>query len=220
MRCSILMAGLVLVSGCAGISKEECLYADWGAIGYEDGAAGRPVSAITPRRAACAKKAGVTVDMAAYTAGREQGLTVYCQPSNGYAVGARGIGYTGVCTGPAEAAFMSAYEAGRRLYTLESAVNAYAADIRQAHQDLRNVDYRIAEAESALISPATPHLERIEILADLKHLSEEKGNIETALIALNRDHARAQEALADYRDHLAYEGPYPSAAVSPSRASY
>lgn len=220
MRRFALLAGAVLTAGCASMSKEECLYADWGAIGYEDGAAGRPVSAISSRRAACAEKAGVTVDMIAYRGGREEGLELYCEPSNGYVVGASGGAYYGVCTGPREAAFMTAYETGRHLYRLESAVAALAADIRQARIDLGDVEHRIAHTETALISFETPHAERLELLAQLKHLSEEKGNIETALIALSRDHVRAEDDLAAYREELAYSEFQPGGVLSPSRANY
>lgn len=220
MRRFALPIAFALLSGCAGISKEECLYADWNAVGYEDGAAGRPVSAISPRRAACAKKARMTVDMAAYRAGREEGLEVYCQPSNGYAAGANGAGYYGVCPGPREAEFMSAYEAGRHLYLLERAVAGYAADIRQAHFDLRDIEHRIAHTQTALIAPDTPHAERLELLAKLMQLSEDRGKVETALIALNRDHARAEDELAAFREFIAVNGPYPSAATRPAAVSY
>jgi len=221
MRRIVLLSGFALVlSGCAGISKEECLYADWTAIGYEDGAAGRPVSAISSRRVACAKKAGVTVDMEAYRAGRDEGLELFCEPSNGYLVGARGSAYFGVCVGREEMAFLSAYETGRRLYELERAVAGYAADIKQAHYDLSDLDHRIAHTETALISPDTPHGTRVELLAELKHLSEERGRIETAIVGLNRKHARAEDDLADYRAMLAYDGANPGAAGVASRVSY
>lgn len=220
MRHLALLAGAVLLASCASMSKEECLYADWGAIGYEDGAAGRPISAVSSRREACAKKAGVTVDMIAYRDGREEGLELYCEPSNGYAVGAGGGAYYGVCTGPREAAFMAAYETGRHLYHLESAVAALAAEIREARINLADVEHRIAHTETALISPGTPHMSRLELLAELKHLSEEKGNIETALIALSRDQARAEDDLAAYREELAYGEFYSGGALSPSRANY
>lgn len=203
---------ILLLSGCAGMSKDECLYADWRAIGYEDGAAGRPVSAVSNRRAVCARKAGVTVDMASYTAGRSQGLELYCQPSRAFAVGSGGGTYYGVCAGPDEAGFITAYQSGRQLFVLEQAVAGIANEIRRAHADLNNVEHRIADAQAGLIAPKVPPEERIQYLADLKAFSEEKGNIETALIALNRDHVRAEEDLRDYQDHLAFNEPYPAAA--------
>ena len=218
----LLFAAMVFVAlaGCASMSAEECLTADWRAIGYEDGARGAPVSAVSQRRQACAKKAGVTVDMAAYMAGRDRGLVEFCQPSNGYAIGSRGGVYNGVCTGPEEYDFVAAYEAGRRLYTLEREVGVIAADIQKAHYDLDEIDEDIAFAEAELIAPETPHPERVIILKDIKRLSEERGNIETAIIALNRDHVRAQEELTDYRAFIAANGPYPRGASSPSLMGY
>lgn len=197
---------VALAAGCASMSKEECVTADWQAIGYEDGAAGRPVSAVSERRSICAKKAGVTVDMAQYMAGRDDGLSEYCRPANGYAVGSRGGVYNGVCSGPSETQFVAALETGRELYLLQSNVNSINNQIRQAQYDLRDVEHHIAATEVALVSPGHTAHERLEMLAELKQLSEEKGNIETAIIALNRDQVRAEEELADYRDEVAYYG--------------
>jgi len=204
-----LLAGaaiLLAATGCASMSKEECVTADWRAIGYEDGAAGYPVSAVSGRRQACAKKAGVTVDMAAYTSGRREGLGLYCRASNGYAVGARGGAYQGVCTGPEEEEFLAAYETGRHLYGLRSTVASIGGQIKQAQYDLRNVENHIAETEVSLVAPGYTAHERLTLLAELKTLSEEKGNIETALVALHRDHVRAQEDLSAYEADLAYFG--------------
>lgn len=213
MRVLFAAMSFVALAGCASMSAEECLTADWRAIGYEDGARGAPVSAVSPRRQACANKAGVTVDMAAYMAGRDRGLVEFCQPSNGYALGARGGAYNGVCTGPEEYDFVAAYQAGSQLYGLQRQVGVIAGDIRKAHYDLDEIDEDIAYAEAALIAPETPHPERVILLKDIKRLSEERGNIETAIIALNRDHVRAQEELADYRAFIAANGPYPRPAA-------
>lgn len=205
-RIAAASVAMLAAAGCASMSEQECITADWQAIGYEDGAAGLPVSAVSGRRQACARKAGVTVDMAAYTAGRREGLDVYCTPSNGYAVGSHGRAYHGVCTGAAEYDFVSAYESGRQFHGLKQAVASLSGQIRQAQYDLRHVEHKIAETEVWIISPDYTAEERISFLADLKTLSEEKGNIETALVALHRDHARAEDDLAAYQDALAYNG--------------
>lgn len=218
----ILCAALfgLALAGCAGMSAEECLTADWRAIGYEDGARGAPVSAVSQRRQVCAKKADVTVDMTAYMAGRDAGLGEFCQPSNGYVLGSRGGAYNGVCAGPEDYDFVAAYEAGRQLYRLERAVGVIAGNIQKAHYDLDEIDEDIAYAEAALVAPETRHPERLLVLKDIKRLSEERGNIETAIIALNRDHVRAQEELADYRAFIAANGPYPRPATMPAQAGY
>lgn len=220
MRIVATILVLLIGSGCASMSAEECLTADWQAIGYEDGARGSSVSAVTSRRQACAKSAGVAVDMAAYMTGRDMGLVDFCRPSNAYALGARGGAYHGVCAGPEEREFVAAFESGRQLYSLTNAVASAQTQIQEAQYDLVEVDKQITHTEVSLIAPATPAAERLHLLADLKHLSERKGNIETALIALNRDHVRAQEELRDYRSFIAYNGPYPSAATAPTNANF
>ena len=58
-RIGFLLVVLGAIAGCSTMSADECVTADWRTIGYEDGAAGREVSAISRHRKACAKH-GVT----------------------------------------------------------------------------------------------------------------------------------------------------------------
>jgi Protein of unknown function (DUF2799) len=214
------LCGAILLSGCASMSKDECLYANWQAIGYEDGAAGKPISAVSSRRTACAKKAGVTIDMMEYRIGRKEGLTVYCRPSRGYSVGEQGGYYYGVCAEPGENEFIAAYEAGRRLYAMERTVTALAGDIRQAHYDFNEIEHNIARMEAGLVAPDTPGVDRVNLLMELKQLSEDKSNIEILLTTLNRDHARAQQDILDYKDRIAFGGPVRRPATIPMQANY
>ncbi|HNR23202.1 MAG TPA: DUF2799 domain-containing protein [Steroidobacteraceae bacterium] len=69
------------------MSGNECRTVDWRTIGYEDGVAGHSGDRVAQHRRACAKH-GVTPDLAQYQDGRSEGLREYCQPSNGFRVGA------------------------------------------------------------------------------------------------------------------------------------
>merc|ERR1711916_171837 len=69
---------IALLQGCASLSKEECLVADWQQIGFEDGSRGRDLLTLARHRKACAK-AGITPDRAAYERGHRQGLLRYCK---------------------------------------------------------------------------------------------------------------------------------------------
>ena len=64
---------LLLVSGCASLDKDECLHANWYAIGLEDGARGRSVERLGDHRRACAKH-NVAPSAERYVAGRNEGL--------------------------------------------------------------------------------------------------------------------------------------------------
>ncbi len=134
-RSRFVPLGLVFVwalGGCASMSAEECVTADWRTIGLEDGARGRTADSIGRHRKACAK-AGVTADQTNYEAGRQAGLREFCQPSRGYDVGHRGETYQGVCPSDLEDAFLRAYEDGRYLHELEQGV-------KQVEQRLGGLD--------------------------------------------------------------------------------
>ncbi len=214
----IYLVVLFALAGCAGMSKSECLTADWRAIGYEDGAAGAPVAAITPRRQVCAKKIGEAPDMDAYLAGREEGLAVYCRPANGFAVGARGEAYRGVCRDERAEAFVAAYRRGAELYALEAAAIRAGDAVAAAQEELWRVRSRIAEVEAALVSPATPNADRVELLVEMKNVHKERRRVEADIAALSRDVERAEAALHDYRRYLAEEAP--EGVVRPTSASY
>lgn len=199
----VLLAPLALAACATGMSKKECLYADWRAIGYEDGAAGLDAGAISRRRAACADKARVTPDMEAYLDGREAGLDQFCRPANGFDYGARGQRYAGACAGRDEAAFVASYEKGFALYSYVSRLDAARAALATARADLDRIDHEIAANEAALISPATPHLARADHLAALKHLGEERGKVRAAARDLARDVDAAEGDLAAYQRALA-----------------
>lgn len=99
----------LLLSGCAGLSQEECLTADWQIIGFEDGAAGRSASRIGDHRRACAKH-GVSPDKTAYDTGYDEGIRQYCSLGRGSNAGAAGYSRLQVC--PADSDYQRGYEEG------------------------------------------------------------------------------------------------------------
>ena len=117
-----LAVTLLALSGCASMSKDECLAVDWRTVGYEDGVEGYPGDQIAQHRKACAKY-GVRADLALYQEGRNQGLLEFCQPTNGYNLGVRGAAYRGVCPAQIEPTFLRAYNAGHDLYAMVARVS-------------------------------------------------------------------------------------------------
>ncbi|MEX0644397.1 MAG: DUF2799 domain-containing protein [Parvularculaceae bacterium] len=218
MRKAVLFLFLFALAGCAGMSKKECLTADWRAIGYEDGAAGAPVSAITPRRQACAEKIGAAPDMDAYLTGRNEGLADYCRPANGFAVGARGAAYQGVCKDEIAEPFLAAYRRGSELYARESEAIRAGEAVAGAQDELWNIRARIAELEAALVSPETPNADRVQHLVEMKNLFKDRRRVEADIAALLREEERAEAALFDYRRNLAEETQ--DGVLRPARASY
>jgi hypothetical protein len=202
MRFVLLAAASAMLAGCASMSKDECLYADWRAIGFEDGAVGASASAISSRRQACAK-AGVTPDTVAYLDGREAGLFEYCTPANGFSAGESGAAYSGACARHGEATFLDQYRAGAHLYLLRDRVRTADYALYHAAEDLAEIQKGVAHAAASLVRPDLTVAERAAFVVELTRLSGESDLIERAIPALRTDLEIAEAELAAYRSQLA-----------------
>lgn len=186
------------MGGCAAMSDEECMAADWSAVGYEDGARGYTAERFSNHRRACGKH-GITADFGAWQAGREQGLVEYCQPGRGYDIGVSGGRYYGVCSADLEPDFLEAYHAGHHLYTLRSNVSRATSAIHAREQELEEVEAEIRSKEAALIARETKVEDRVLLLADLKELSERTGELQVEIQLLYEERARHQAELDNYQ---------------------
>ena len=106
----------LLLSGCAAMTPEECKVADWGRVGYADGARG-----LTERLAsyseACAE-VGVRPHAQAYRQGWDTGILRFCTAQGGWRAGVDGeYGKDAVCRGqPGYEAFTRYWQAGLEVY--------------------------------------------------------------------------------------------------------
>jgi Protein of unknown function (DUF2799) len=108
---------LVVLAGCASLDKNECLNANWYAIGVEDGARGRGVERLGDHRRACAEHR-VAPDAERYLAGRNEGLKSFCTYERGFTHGRSGHAYSGACPAELAANFVTGYRLGRELHEL------------------------------------------------------------------------------------------------------
>lgn len=106
----------VALGACATLSPEqrlaECRATDWQKFGVNDGRLGVPAADRADTFSDCAGL-GYTVDVAAYQAGRAEGLQAYCTVENGYRVGYEGRRYDNVCPPTSAPDFLQGYERGR-----------------------------------------------------------------------------------------------------------
>lgn len=132
-------AGLALMTlvlgGCATLSEEECKTADWGRLGYKDGAAGHPDSRLAEHAEACAK-VGIRPLADLWRAGWDRGVRAYCVPSVGWNEGLAGRSYQGVCRGRGEEHFLPAYQAGADIHNLQSRIDSNASEISRLERQL------------------------------------------------------------------------------------
>jgi len=195
----LLAAGTLLVTACAGtMNKDECRTVDWRTVGYEDGVAGRPGDRIGQHRKACAA-AGVTPDLDAYRAGRDDGLREYCQPHNGYRAGVNGAEYYDTCPADLEPAFIAAYESGRELYVRERRVADADAGIENRRRELARLEDTAARTAFQVISDTATPEQRAQALLDTRQIAERMGRLKAEIAALEKDRARYAQELENYR---------------------
>jgi Protein of unknown function (DUF2799) len=180
------------------MSKDECLAIDWRTIGYEDGVDGYPGDHIAQHRKACAKY-GVRADLDLYQDGRRQGLREFCQPINGYHLGARGGSYGGVCPVELERPFLAAFDAGHELHVLTSRVYAAEAELNSKRRELARVEHGIIENSAAAVSADAAADQRAHAVLDAAQLAEKAGRLKVEIEQLTQENARCQGDLDAYR---------------------
>jgi len=186
-----MLAGLLALSGCASLSAEECLAADWYTIGVEDGSRGQSMSRIGAHRKACAE-VGVQPDMVRYNEGRAFGLQSFCTRERGYAEGDSGRRYSGVCPPHLEPMFMQGYLAGQDRYRTKQ-------DIRRLERELAGVQEEVAEIRANLDQGYT-----VDEKGQKHPLSKyERDAMYERLLALGREEGRLEGEISTLRTNLA-----------------
>lgn len=201
-RAALLGVAALVLAGCSSVSKDECLAIDWRTVGYEDGATGQGVERLSSRRQACARH-GVVPDLDAYRSGREEGLLEFCQPANGFRVGARGRGYSGACPPHLAPAFTEAYEAGRELWRLERQVSDAISGIASRRSEITRIDEVLVSSGLIIMGENSTTEERAQALLTTKNLSERRSRLVIEIDGLERAIPSYEAELAYYRAQLA-----------------
>ncbi len=201
---AITLIGIIL-SGCAAMSAEECVYSDWTAVGYEDGADGRGSDRFGDYRRACADH-NITPDFDAWQAGRERGLIEFCQPLRGFQLGQSGGFYNGVCNANLEPSFVDAFRLGAELYSLRGNLDAIVSSIDANSRAILRIDSDVAEIESRIILDETTQAERAQLLIDMRELSEIKGELELEADLLIEQRTLAELALYEFESTVSSAG--------------
>jgi hypothetical protein len=163
-----LAALLTLVlTGCASLDRNECVNANWYAIGLEDGARGQPLERLGVHRRACAQY-NVAPDAERYLAGRNEGLKTFCTYERGYAQGRAGqtggVGLAGGCPAHLAAGFQAGYQLGRELYDLNRRLAELQNQIARSKALLKDgiPNPRLRAAEVERLEDLTRESEQLE----------------------------------------------------------
>ncbi|WP_313072366.1 DUF2799 domain-containing protein [Melaminivora sp.] len=149
-----LLAGALLLGGCAAMSEEECRSANWFDRGQRDALSGHSRSYLGDIREACAK-ARVVPDAAQYYDGWNRGIVQFCTPANGARWGREGRSYSNSCPAELEAGFAQRYHEGRRVWNAE--------------QNLKRLQNELNDKQRAL-DKASKDSERAELRRQLRDL--------------------------------------------------
>ncbi|WP_415892971.1 DUF2799 domain-containing protein [Neptuniibacter sp. PT8_73] len=196
MRPLILASLLLVLSGCASLSQEECLTGDWQGIGYRDGLQGKTEAYLAEHQSACSEYL-VSLNIDDYLRGRKEGLKSYCQPDNGYRLGRQGAEYAYVCPAELDTAFVVKYQQGRETYQQEKAVKTLEAEIRKNKAEQTKLKDKIIKTETKLVADGKSRSKRQRLLDDLKDMEQRLPSLKTELFRMEMQLQREKSALQD-----------------------
>lgn len=188
------LLSLLVLSGCATLSREECLRGDWYAIGVTDGQQGQQFNRIDEHRRACSGTAAVDED--AYRAGRDAGLASYCTPISGYQVASNDNTYANVCPVSSAPQFLQGYTLGQQ--------------VAQARRQVRDAEQRVSDIRNEISSYELNRDEAEDILTESDDRDARRsarlalGIIRNEISRLERDIGPAQAQVSEANQNLAF----------------
>jgi hypothetical protein len=144
MRAMVLGGFLVLatlLAGCESMSESQCRVADWGRVGFADGAGGVPESLLANYAEDCGK-IGVHPNALAYRQGWDAGIVRFCTAANGWAQGVAGnSAKDAVCVGQAGySLFSHNLLAGLQVYRTNAHIQSNDAEVKRLQKRLEKAD--------------------------------------------------------------------------------
>jgi len=165
-----VLAATLLASGCATMSAEQCMVADWYALGERDALAGLDSNHLANRAKAC-REAGYSIDSEAWYAGFDAAIPAFCTLDNGFRYGIVGNSYRNTCPPEFQAEFLAGYDVGTQIYALEQ-------QVASSQRSLNSIQANIERAQNA----DTPNQEYIlDLRQDLQDQRELMREHEVAL---------------------------------------
>ena len=201
-RTTLLCGALLGLAGCAGMSEQACVSADWRTVGFTDGSLGRTVATIGSYSQQCGEH-GVTPNLDAYRAGHAEGVQQFCRASNGFEVGHSGAAYQGVCPANLERDFLPEYNAGRQLLELESALRNVDARISSDLYAQENIKKELTSIAATMIAADTTPEMRVRLVTRSAELGRHFGELSREIEQLQRERGAHERDLYDYQRTLA-----------------
>jgi len=173
---------VLLLSGCATLSEDQCRTVDWRDLGVRDGRNGYTQNRLAEHHEACAKH-GIRPDERLYDEGRRYGLRDYCVLDNALREGLAGRRYQGVCPSGIDRDFRDLNEAAYAVY--------------DGRKEIENTENQIRTLERERENKKTSDKRRMQIRDEIRELDRKYDRLKDNLRWRERDLDRARDALRD-----------------------
>jgi len=199
MRIGSLIAALAVLvfAGCSSkpsVTENQCRAGDWQTIGYRDGAVGNQSTRLLAHQEACGNFS-IVPERSRYLTGYREGLLTYCTAENGFDLGQRGVSLNPACNGDLMQPFATAHADGWQLYQARRAVNSLHQQLVRLDKRLDQIDRELVGVTTAQLQPDLTVEERVQLLASLESLADEKGALKARRPTLELDLAQAEADL-------------------------
>jgi len=190
IRSLMLVTLLGLSSGCATMSDDECLIANWEEVGYHDAIEGYPPERASEHQEACAD-VSVPVDFELYRHGHSLGLPYYCTETTGFETADHGGEYATQCEPDKFGSYATGYRSGREVYALKLEIRQLDSLINERNDQtdalMSQIGQLRTEADDSALSKS-----------DRREAREQASKLEDIYRTLNQD----IDALSASRDQL------------------
>jgi len=170
-RFFIFIIILSSISGCATLSREDCLQGSWFELGLNDGRMGRTFKRLGQHQKACLEY-GIYLDKEQYNTGRKEGLQDYCRLDNAIDLGLQGRRYQSVCPSNIHTTFLR--------------YNQAAYDVYQCQEDLESLDDDLFDKENSLLNSKLSDDDRSIIRVDIHDLDRKRQRLRDELYSRER----------------------------------
>ncbi|WP_102796156.1 DUF2799 domain-containing protein [Bowmanella denitrificans] len=188
------LLAISLLSGCASISKEECMVADWYAMGLTDGSRGKALSEFRDYQADCARHQ-LSSDFGQYQAGHKKGVVQYCVYPNGVTLGRSGNSFNPLCEDAGFADFQQGYFLGQQLNQAEDRLANLKRDQQQVEDKQQSLEKELADNKDRIVDDTSSKAEREELLRDNDRLRRELRRLAAELRSLQYQAQSTQDEI-------------------------
>lgn len=164
------------LGGCATLSKEECLVANWREVGFSDASQGYTQARVAEHRAACAQ-AQVTVNLDEYNKGFELGLKNYCTANTGFDLGGKGAGYPDQCNEKTYPQVRAGFKQGQAVYNVQRQRNEVERELQDKREQSKALTEQIAQNRSRADNKALSSSERSKAANTASALQRTAGDV-------------------------------------------